>query len=67
MTTSEIKKKYIRIEEHPAYEDGECFGVRLVIDQQTFPLDYVGTKQECGWYADMLAKALKRMIEEGKE
>ena len=60
MTIAQIKRRYTSIK--------RCDGVWRVwlrVDQQSFRLAAGGTKAEIEWWRDMLATALKRMIEGG--
>ena len=61
MTIAQIKRRYTKIK--------RCGGERRVwlrVDHQSFRMAVGGTKAEIEWWRDMLAIALKRMIEGGK-
>jgi fatty-acid desaturase len=64
MTISEIKKKYIRID-RPC---DDLILITLVVGWQSFHFAYKPSNTKMAkWYQNQLAKALKRIIEEGKE
>jgi fatty-acid desaturase len=63
MTISEIKKKYIRID-RPC---DDLILITLVVGWQSFHFAYKPSNiKSAKWYQNQLAKALKRIIEEGK-
>lgn len=60
MTLEEIKQKHTRVE----HRFGGYFA-DLVIDHQSFSVCHKTTKERAEWYADQLAKALERMVNDG--
>jgi hypothetical protein len=60
MTIAQIKRRHTKIKRCGG--DWYCW---LRVDQQSFRLEVCGTKAEVEWHRDMLAIALKRMIEGG--
>jgi len=61
MTTTQITRRYTQIKRL-----GGLWHCWLRVDQQSFRLAVAGTKEEIEWRRDMLAIALKRMIERNK-
>jgi hypothetical protein len=61
MTITQIKRRYTKIK-----RCGGEWRIWLRVDQQSFRLSASGTKSEVEWWREMLAIALKKMIEGGK-
>ncbi len=61
MTIAQIKRRYTQSKRLGG--DWYCW---LRVDHQSFCLSICGTKAEIEWWRDMLAIALKRMIEGAK-
>ena len=59
MTLSEIQAKYTRV----VRANGQ-YHAKLVVGNQSFRVGIEGTKEEAEWYAEMLAKAIQRLLEE---
>jgi hypothetical protein len=62
MTITKIKRRYTQIKKR----GGGMYWLWLRVDNQSFRLAAIGTKSEIEWWRDMLAIALKKMIEGGK-
>ena len=60
MTITQIKRRYTWIRRRGG--DWYCW---LRVDQQSFRVAANGTKSEVEWWRDMLAIALKKIIEQG--
>ena len=62
MTISEVKRKYTKLEK---MTDGWC--LYLQIDHQGFLIIEATSKKQANWWAEMLAIALKRLIEKNQK
>ena len=61
VTLAQIKRRYTKIK-----RCGGVWHIWLDVNQQSFLFAFNGTKAEVEWWRDMLAIALRRMIEGGK-